>query len=59
MENETQSRRSLRLGVRWKLLLPFVLIIILVITVVLPLTNTLIAQQLEAEADAPVRVVDE
>lgn len=52
MENETQAHRNLHLSVRWKLLLPFVLIIILVIAIVLPLTNQLIATQLESEADA-------
>jgi len=57
MENDTQSRRSLRLGVRWKLLLPFVLIIIIVIAVVLPMTNNIIAQQLEEDADARLEQV--
>lgn len=52
MENERHLSRKLQLGVRWKLLLPFVLIIVLVVTLVLPVTNWLIANQLEAEADA-------
>ena len=57
MEKDTQSRRNLRLGVRWKLLLPFALIITLVIIFVLPLINRMIATQLESEADARLEQV--
>jgi signal transduction histidine kinase/CheY-like chemotaxis protein len=44
--------RKTRLGVRWKLLFPFVIVIALMLVVILPLTNTLIAQRLEAETDS-------
>lgn len=57
MENENQARSKFRLGVRWKLLLPFVFIILLVIIVVLPLTSMLIARQLEADADVRLEQV--
>jgi len=43
--------RKLRLSIRMKLLLPFVLLILFVLAVMLPLTTRLIAQRLEAETD--------
>ena len=52
MTTKTPQRRKPRMGVRWKLILPFVVVIALMLAVVLPLTNQLIAQRLEAEADS-------
>lgn len=43
--------RELRVSIRWKLLFPFALIIILVIGVMLPVTQILIADRIEGEAD--------
>ncbi len=42
---------NLRLSIRWKLLLPFILIIVLVLGVLLPITNRLVSQRIEDEAD--------
>jgi signal transduction histidine kinase/DNA-binding response OmpR family regulator len=52
MTTDSPERRKLRMGVRWKLLFPFVIVILLMLVVVLPLTNQLIAQRLELEADS-------
>lgn len=52
LKPEKPERRKLRMGVRWKLLFPFAIVILLMIFVVLPITNQLIAQRLEAEADS-------
>jgi signal transduction histidine kinase/DNA-binding response OmpR family regulator len=45
------ERSTPQLSIRWKLILPFVLIIVFVVAVLLPITTNLVAQQLEAEAD--------
>src|SRR5688500_11746005 len=42
---------KLRLSVRWKLIIPFVFIILLVLGVLLPFTNNLVSNRIEAEAD--------
>ncbi|MCB8945252.1 MAG: response regulator [Ardenticatenaceae bacterium] len=39
------------LSIRWKLTVPFVLIILLVIAVLLPVTSRLVSRRIEAEAD--------
>lgn len=39
------------LSIRWKLLFPFILIVILVLAVLLPVTNRLISSRFQAEAD--------
>ncbi len=57
MQTQQQHPKSIRLGVRWKLLLPFLFIILFVLFVVLPFANSQIAQQLEAEADARLEQV--
>lgn len=41
----------MRLSVRWKLIIPFVLMIVLVLAVLLPFTNFLVSNRIEAEAD--------
>ena len=43
--------REQRLSIRWKLLLPFLLIGVLVVTVLLPSTNLLVQSRIEEEAD--------
>jgi signal transduction histidine kinase/DNA-binding response OmpR family regulator len=43
--------RNLSLSIRWKLLLPFAVIFLLIVTVLLPITNRLVTQRLEVEAD--------
>ena len=44
-------RGGLRLGISWKLTLPFVLIIVVMLGVMLPFTNRTIENILEAETD--------
>lgn len=51
MSNPPPHHTSLRIGLRWKLLLPFIIIIVLVIGVLLPVTNDLMARRLLNEAD--------
>jgi len=41
----------IKLSIRWKLILPFLIIILLVVGVLLPITTSLLAQRLEGEAD--------
>jgi signal transduction histidine kinase/DNA-binding response OmpR family regulator len=43
--------KSFQLSVRWKLILPFVVIIVLVVGVLLPVMSQLVAARFEAEAD--------
>jgi len=42
---------KVRLGIRWKLVLPFLFITLLVVAVILPITTALIEKRIEAEAD--------
>src|SRR5688572_7758544 len=42
---------KLRLSIRWKLIIPFVFIILLVLGVLLPFTNQLVSTRIEEEAD--------
>ena len=43
--------KDLRLSVRWKLLIPFLIIVALAVGVLLPITNSLVTNRLETEAD--------
>jgi signal transduction histidine kinase len=51
---KTPTTRRLRLSIRWKLLLPFILLLI-VVAIFLPITTTLVAGGLEEQADVRLR----
>ena len=50
---------NFRLSIRWKLLLPFLFIILLVLGVLLPFTNQLVSKRMEAEADRRLTQITE
>jgi signal transduction histidine kinase/DNA-binding response OmpR family regulator len=43
--------RSIKLSIHWKLIIPFLVIIVLVVGVLLPITTTLVSGRIETEAD--------
>lgn len=45
------SLSSYKLGLRWKLVIPFILVTVAAITILLPFTRRLVASRIEAEAD--------
>lgn len=51
MQVDRQKSKGVRLSIRWKLILPFLLIIIVIVAVLLPITMNLISQRIEIEAD--------
>ena len=44
-------RGNARMSIRWKLVIPFLMITVLMVVVLLPVTTTLVARRTEAEAD--------
>src|SRR4051812_46582876 len=55
MQAPTTSKPKLRMSIRWKLIIPFLLIIVLVVAVLLPITSNVISNRIENEADNRLR----
>ena len=51
MAENKKQRKGLHLSLRWKLIIPFFLLTVMVITIFLPATNRVISDGIEAESD--------